>query len=75
MPDDESTNIPWIPDWLAYYAKAFAAGIASGLFTLAGMVSGDDTFSDVTFQQWLLVAGAVLVGWGVTYTTANRVPD
>ena len=75
MTDEDKPNIPWIPDWVAYYAKALVAGLATAALTLAGMVSGDDTITDVTFQQWLLVFGAFVAGLGITYITPNREPS
>ena len=64
-----------IPDLIAKVAKAVAAAIAAAIGGLLLVMSGSDTFADVTTVEWLIVAGQILTVFGVAYEIPNRQID
>lgn len=60
-----------IPAWVKYTAKACLTALAVAVSYLSGILTGDQTLADVTFQQWLILAGLVLGAWGVVYAVPN----
>ena len=61
-----------IPDFIARMAKAVVAGLAAAIGGLLLVMSGPETFSDVTTVEWLIVAGQVLATFGFAYEVPNR---
>lgn len=53
-------------------AKAVGAGAAAGIGSLLLVVTGNETLSDVTQAEWLLVAFNVLGTYGITWAIPNR---
>lgn len=60
-------------DWRTY-AKAIVAGIAATVGALLLVVQGNETLADVTFVEWLTVAGLVLGSYGFVYAVPNKLP-
>lgn len=60
-------------DWRTY-AKAIVAGIAATIGALLLVVQGNETLADVTFVEWLTVAGLVLGSYGFVYAVPNKLP-
>jgi len=58
--------------YIAQAAKAFYAGLVSGLGALAAILVGSVGFTDVTAGQWVAVAVAALVAFGGVYGISNR---
>ncbi len=54
------------------YAKAITAAAVAGLGALLLVVTGNETFSDVTLAEGILVALAILGSGGATYAIPNR---
>ena len=56
-------------------AKPYAKAIVTLLWLIAGalllVVTGDESFSDVTVAEWLSVIVYVAVGTGLVYATPN----
>ncbi len=52
--------------------KAIAGGLAAGVFTLTGVISGGEGFGDVTTNEGLLVLLAVLASFGIVYRVPNK---
>ncbi len=59
-------------DRIAPVAKAFAAGLAALVGGLVLVVTGEDTFADVSVAEWLIVAGMVLGSYGFTWAVPNK---
>lgn len=53
------------------YAKAIVAALIGALSFLAGAITGDAGFADVTFAQWIGTALAALVAGGSVYGVPN----
>lgn len=59
----------------SHAGKAIAAGVAALIGALLLVISGNETFADVTVVEWLLVLGTVLGSYGFTYNApANTIP-
>jgi len=54
------------------YAKAIAGGLAALVGALAVVITGNETFTDVTVSEWLFVAAQVLAVYGVVYLVPNK---
>jgi len=54
------------------YMKAVVAAAVAGVTALLLVVSGNETFSDVTLAEGLLVALAVLGSGGAVYRVPNK---
>jgi len=54
------------------YLKAITAAAVAGLTALLLVVSGNETFSDVTLAEGILVALAVLGSGGAVYQVPNK---
>ncbi len=52
--------------------KAIAGGLAAGIFTLAGVITGSEGFGDVTINEWLLVGLSILASYGIVYKVPNK---
>lgn len=59
---------------VAECAKAFMAAAIAGLGSLATVLVGDSSFSDVTDGQWVTVVLAALVAFGAVWGIPNRPP-
>ncbi len=57
---------------LAPYYKAYAAAITAGLVTALTVLTGNETWADVTTAERILVALSVLGAGGVTYAVPNK---
>jgi hypothetical protein len=53
------------------YLKAIAAAIVTGLSSLAVIMAGSATFSQVTDAQWVTVAISVLTALGAVFAIPN----
>lgn len=54
------------------YLKAFAAIVVSALGALVvALGTGATDFGDISTQQWLIAAGAVLASGGIVWLTEN----
>jgi hypothetical protein len=61
------------------YVKSVAKAIAGGLVALAGslllVVTGNETFADVTMNEWLLVIVNTGGVYGVVWRVNNHPPS
>lgn len=57
---------------MAEVAKAVAAGLAALVGSLALVISGNETFADVSTLEWLIVAGHVLGSYGFVWYVPNK---
>lgn len=59
--------------WAWSVAKALAAAVVGAAAYLVGVLSGDDTLTDVTTVQWLGLVVFLGAGFGITWAApANR---
>ncbi len=56
----------------APYAKALAAALAAAIGALLLVITGTETFADVTVAEWLLVALTTIGSMGLVYAVPNR---
>jgi hypothetical protein len=54
------------------YLKAIGGGIATGAFILTAYIQGEETFLDVTTNEWLWVLIGTLATFGITYVLPNK---
>lgn len=55
-------------------AKAIGSGLAALIGSLLLVLSGNETFGDVTTVEWLLVALNTLGSYGITWSLPNKPP-
>jgi len=58
--------------FLKYASKAFVGAAVAGISALLLVVTGNETFTDVTFAEWLLVLLAIFGTFGATYKVTNK---
>lgn len=61
-----------LPDAIAPYAKAVAILVYLVAGGLALVITGGETFADVTLAEWLAVVLYVVFGTGLVYVVPNR---
>ncbi len=54
------------------YMKAVVAAGVAAVTSLLLIVTGNETFADITIAEWLIVLLAVLGSGGATYAVPNR---
>ena len=57
--------------FLKYAAKAFANALAIVIASLLMILTDGKNLADVTFVQWLWIAGLILGSWGFVYAVPN----
>ena len=57
--------------WIRTNAKAVAAALAAVAGSLLLVITGNETFADVTVNEWLVVVLNVLGTFGITWGVRN----
>lgn len=61
--------------WLKETRKAWFAGAGAAASYLAGVITGDEGFADVTTNEWLVGIAFVIGSFGITWTIPNEYRD